>query len=170
MSAAETASEAAGSSDRPAARVVCLDRDGRVLLLHWYDTVSRTDVWEPPGGGIDPGETALEAARRELTEETGLPGSAVQERFVEVARDSTWLGVRYVKTEPFFLATFDEARPAVAPKEFTEEERETYRGHAWVEELPDGVEPPELAEVIEKLTRQARHTVVPAAATDTSPP
>ncbi|MFI6740764.1 NUDIX hydrolase [Nonomuraea sp. NPDC050451] len=142
----------ADSSDRPAARVVCLDRDGRVLLMHWYDPVSRMDVWEPPGGGIDPGETALEAARRELGEETGLPGSAVQERFVEVERDFSWLGVRYVKTEPFFLATFGESRPEVNPGELTEEEREVYRGYAWVEELPGDVEPPELAKVIERLT------------------
>ncbi|MET7330215.1 NUDIX domain-containing protein [Nonomuraea sp. NPDC005650] len=142
----------AGSSDRPAARVVCLDRDGRVLLMHWYDPVSRLHVWEPPGGGIDAGETALEAARRELGEETGLPASAVRERFVEVTRDFSWLGVRYVKTEPFFLAMFDGARPEVVPGELTEEEREVYRGYAWVEELPDSVEPPELAEVIAKLT------------------
>ncbi|WP_185078206.1 NUDIX domain-containing protein [Nonomuraea jabiensis] len=142
----------AGSSDRPAARVVCLDRDGRVLLMHWYDSVSRTDVWEPPGGGIDPGETALEAARRELGEETGLPGSAVRERFVEVERDFSWLGVRYVKTEPFFLAIFEEARPEVDPGQLTEEEQAAYRGYAWAEELPADVEPPELAKVIERLT------------------
>ncbi|MEV1176434.1 NUDIX domain-containing protein [Nonomuraea sp. NPDC049784] len=170
MSTTEGEEARTGSSDRPAARVVCLDRDGRVLLMHWYDPVSRMDVWEPPGGGIDPGETALEAAKRELAEETGLPGSAVRERFVEVARDFAWLGIRYVKTEPFFLATFDEARPAVRPGQLTEEEREVYRGYAWAEELPDGVEPPELAEVIGKLTRQARRTVVPAEATDSSPP
>ncbi|MEV6033103.1 NUDIX domain-containing protein [Nonomuraea sp. NPDC052116] len=142
----------AGISDRPAARVVCLDRDGRVLLMHWYDPISRMDIWEPPGGGIDPGETALEAARRELGEETGLPGSAVRERFVEVERDFSWLGVRYVKTEPFFLATFEEARPAVDPGELTEEERVAYRGYAWAEELPGNVEPPGLAKVIERLT------------------
>ncbi|MFG1705187.1 NUDIX hydrolase [Nonomuraea sp. M3C6] len=136
---------------RPAARVVCLDRDGRVLLMHWYDPVSRMDVWEPPGGGIDPGETALEAARRELTEETGLPGSAVLDRFVEVARDFSWLGVRYVKTEPFFLARFDGVRPEVDPGDLTEEERHAFRGYEWAEQLPERVEPPNLAKVVETL-------------------
>jgi 8-oxo-dGTP pyrophosphatase MutT (NUDIX family) len=140
-----------GSDNRPAARVVCLDRDGRVLLMHWYDAVSRMEIWEPPGGGLDPGETALEAARRELTEETGLPGSAVQERRVEVDRDFSWLGVRYVKTEPFFLATFAEARPEVDPGELTEEERAAYLGYEWADDLPEGVEPPELAEVVRAL-------------------
>ncbi|MGP3915735.1 NUDIX hydrolase [Nonomuraea sp. 10N515B] len=140
-------------SDRPAARVVCLDRDGRVLLMHWYDHVSRSDVWEPPGGGIDPGETPLEAARRELAEETGLPGEAVLDHCVQVERDFTWLGVRYVKTEPFYLARFGTPRPAVDPGELTEEERQAYRGYAWAEELPAAVDPPELAKVIDMLTR-----------------
>ncbi|MFC4123199.1 NUDIX hydrolase [Nonomuraea zeae] len=149
MSATEST---ATSSDRPAARVVCLDRDGRVLLMHWYDPIAGRDVWEPPGGGLDPGETPLEAARRELTEETGLPGAAVLDGFVAVERDFCWYGVRYLKTEPFYLARFDEARPDVDPGELTDEERASFRGYEWAEELPEGVQPPELAKVIEQLT------------------
>ena len=137
---------------RPAARVVCLDRDGRVLLMHWHDKVSGVEVWEPPGGGIDPGETPLQAARRELAEETGLPGSAVEDRWVAVDRDFPWLGVRYVKTERFYLARFAAARPPVDPGALTDEEREAYLGSLWAERLPGGVQPPELAKVIERLT------------------
>ncbi|QYC44025.1 RNA pyrophosphohydrolase [Nonomuraea coxensis DSM 45129] len=143
-------------SARPAARVVCLDRDGRVLLLHWYDRVARADVWEPPGGGIDPGETALDAARRELAEETGLPGSAVLDRHVEVARDYWWEGVRYVKDESFYLARFAEARPVVTAGGLTEGERAAYLGYTWTGELPaQGLEPPGLAEVVRRLTDPA---------------
>lgn len=140
------------AADRPAARVVCLDRDGRVLLLHWYDRVEDEDLWEPPGGGIDPGETPLEAARRELTEETGLPGTAVADHWVEVERDFRWLGVHYRKTERFYLARFDAARPPVAPAALTGEERDAYLGHLWAAELPARVEPPALARVIRRLT------------------
>ncbi|MEU4548434.1 NUDIX domain-containing protein [Nonomuraea dietziae] len=144
------------SEARPAARVVCLDRDERVLLMHWLDRVSRQEIWEPPGGGLDAGETPLEAARRELTEETGLPGDAVQDRWVAVDRDFTWLGVHYVKVEPFYVARFDEARPAVDPGELTEEESEAFLGYGWfgAEELgslPGHLDPPELPEVIRKL-------------------
>ncbi len=44
--------------------------DGQVLVIHH----SRLKTWLPIGGEIDPGETPLEAAARELAEETGLAG------------------------------------------------------------------------------------------------
>jgi 8-oxo-dGTP pyrophosphatase MutT (NUDIX family) len=59
---------------RQAARVVLLDRGGSVLLLSAHDPADPTKPswWEIPGGGIDPGESSAEAARRELFEETGI--------------------------------------------------------------------------------------------------
>lgn len=43
---------------------------GRALLIRHH----RLGVWLPPGGECEPGESPLEAARRELSEETGLHG------------------------------------------------------------------------------------------------
>jgi 8-oxo-dGTP pyrophosphatase MutT (NUDIX family) len=59
---------------RQAARVVLLDRDGRVLLLRASDPVDSRKGWwwEIPGGGIERGESSDDAARRELLEETGI--------------------------------------------------------------------------------------------------
>jgi len=58
---------------RHAARVILLDDDDRVLLLHGSDVDQRErSWWFTVGGGIDAGESSLDAAVRELFEETGI--------------------------------------------------------------------------------------------------
>ena len=53
-------------------RVAVTDEKGRVLLVrHHYEAEGR-DVWMLPGGAIEEGETSLDAAIREVLEETGL--------------------------------------------------------------------------------------------------
>lgn len=47
---------------------VIIDAD-RMLLAHWNE--DGRSGWTLPGGGIDPGESPDDAARREILEETG---------------------------------------------------------------------------------------------------
>lgn len=142
------------ASDRPAVRVVCVDGHGRILLMGWHDHVEGVTVWEPPGGGVEAGEKPIETARRELYEETGLPGSAVTDHWVPVAREFTWLGNPYRKIEPFFVARFTGV-PDVRPAAFTDEEDGAFRGHRWVHpaELAGvpRLEPPDLPYVLRRL-------------------
>src|SRR3712207_8303508 len=57
---------------RPVARVLLLGPGGRLLLLLAQDAPGGHQWWVTPGGGLDPGESFEQAARRELLEETGI--------------------------------------------------------------------------------------------------
>ncbi len=52
--------------------VMPVDEKGRVLLARQYRLPAQDYLWEIPAGRMDPGETPLKAAKRELKEETGL--------------------------------------------------------------------------------------------------
>jgi 8-oxo-dGTP pyrophosphatase MutT (NUDIX family) len=54
---------------RPTARVILLNNENKILLLK---ILERGTFWIAPGGKIEEGETPLEAAVRELYEETGI--------------------------------------------------------------------------------------------------
>ena len=65
-------------SERKRAAAVIV-RDGRVLMVHERSRRSGGgEWWTLPGGGLEPGETAEEAMRREVFEETGLVVSAAR--------------------------------------------------------------------------------------------
>ena len=59
---------------RETARIMLVDEDNQIFLLktHFDPEVGLPPRWLTPGGGIDKGETTLQAAVRELFEETGL--------------------------------------------------------------------------------------------------
>lgn len=90
---------------RPTARVLLFDAQGRILLMHMHDpnvagpdgVVRDKSYWVTIGGGIDSGESAQMAVRRELCEETGL-------RDVEIG-PAVWTRdhVLIVRGEPLWL-------------------------------------------------------------------
>jgi ADP-ribose pyrophosphatase len=52
--------------------------DGRILLVRQYRHATGGFLWELVAGGIDPGERAAVAARRELEEETGYAAGRLE--------------------------------------------------------------------------------------------
>ena len=57
--------------DYEAAAVVVENAHGELLLIRSNRYVTQSTAWELPAGRVDPGETAAEAATREVMEETG---------------------------------------------------------------------------------------------------
>ena len=95
---------------RQAARVLPVSSDGRVLLLQGQDPARPGDLhWVSIGGAIDPGETAEQAAIRELREETGIVGDPA--RLLGPIHHGThpfsWAGVDYVSHSTFFAIALD---------------------------------------------------------------
>jgi len=148
------------SLHRRAARVICLDRRRRVLLLRWRDPGNGQVLWEPPGGGVEPGESEAEAARRELHEETGLTGWVDDSWAVEVERDFCWNGERFAGPERFYGLEVEEAVDA-HPASLTDSETGALLGSGWfsfdeISRLEDRVEPPDLPGIVSSLLAMRR--------------
>jgi len=68
---------------RPAANVLPVTRLGKILLMHEYKAWVKRWIWGFPGGIIEPGETAEQAAKRECEEELGIKVSRLR-KMVEI--------------------------------------------------------------------------------------
>jgi len=60
------------------ADVVAINEKNEILLIKEYNHPVGKELWQFPGGFIDEGETAEEAARRELTEESGYKAKSMK--------------------------------------------------------------------------------------------
>jgi 8-oxo-dGTP pyrophosphatase MutT (NUDIX family)/ribosomal protein S18 acetylase RimI-like enzyme len=139
---------------RPAARMICLDPDERILLMRWRDPIDGYQLLEPPGGGIEVGETPYDAVVREWAEETSLPTPRIPGPSTSVAREVVFNGFRSVVDEDFFLGYADRAADPVADAA-TAVEQTAYLGHVWahwrdLDTLDDPVEP-DLLPVLRRL-------------------
>lgn len=78
-------------------RTIILDEQNRMLMVKQHH--DGKDIWMVPGGGIEEGEGAREAAAREVKEETGLDVNVT--RLVWHVEEVSKRGQRFVD---FFLA------------------------------------------------------------------
>lgn len=123
----------------------------RFLLI--LSRLTKRPLWEFPKGGIDAGEGQLEAALRELQEETGLDRNAVKLvpdfKHTERYRFSVGEGARRTlihKQVTYFLAEALHEEIRISPKEAHE--------YAWVD----------LEEAMQRIRYKSRRRMLEAAA------
>jgi 8-oxo-dGTP pyrophosphatase MutT (NUDIX family) len=118
---------------RTAARAFVLDPHNRLLLvLERRDVGSAATIWLTPGGGVEPGESLVAAAQREVHEETGLR-LEVPVRAEPIYSERVQFpmqGRTYDQTNFYFPARVEHA-VAISPAGHTELEKLVVLGHRW---------------------------------------
>jgi 8-oxo-dGTP pyrophosphatase MutT (NUDIX family) len=125
-----------GEPVRRGARVLLLDPDSRVLLLHFAFAASDVPEfgvygWCVPGGGVEPGESLAEAAAREVREELGL-AVAPDALGMPVARTGGYADLGWAKgmfLEHFFALRVDAFEPDTVG--MLDDEAAFHVGHRW---------------------------------------
>ena len=135
---------------REAGRVLLVDGSDRILLVRGSDPGRPgSRYWFTVGGGLDPDESVVDAAARELFEETGLRvdpatlGEVVWRETTEFPYDGTWHRQRQV----FYLLRVDTWEVAVDALDPGEEHY--IHEHRWwslaeLEATSEKVYPPDL--------------------------
>ncbi|CAL9437512.1 hypothetical protein SUDANB105_02161 [Streptomyces sp. enrichment culture] len=148
----------AGDEVRKVARVVLLDPQDRILLLHGHEPDDPADDWWfTPGGGLEGEETREEAALRELAEETGITEVELGPVLWRRMCSFPFAGRRWNQDEWYYLARTAHTSEVVPEAvRLTELERRSVVGARWwtCQELTrahETVYPTRLAELLRRL-------------------
>lgn len=138
---------------RRAGRVVLVDELGQTLLLNGFDpgAPAAGSWWVTPGGGVEPGESTEQAARREVLEETGIVLGELGAVRLQRTATFTFEGVDYEQREDLWLAHI--TRSELDLSGWTPLERRSILGHRWwslreLEGTAELIHPRRLAELL----------------------
>jgi 8-oxo-dGTP pyrophosphatase MutT (NUDIX family) len=132
---------------RRTVKILLLDQSDRLLLLRGRESPEREPIWYPVGGGIEQGEDAVAAGRREILEETGRREVEIGPEVWYRRQLYSWRGQQTDTDERWFVARTQHFTPS--PYALTAEEQTYLTGFRWwtAEELAsttDPVFPPDL--------------------------
>jgi 8-oxo-dGTP pyrophosphatase MutT (NUDIX family) len=141
---------ASAPKPRQAGRAILRDKAGRVLLIHFV--LPNMTFWATPGGGVEPGETALEAAHRELQEELGI-AVRLQGPVHQAVGIFEFEGSLIENTDNFFAGRWDGVPRLIGA---TESESAALIEARWwtmedVEQTREAIFPRDLAQVLRRL-------------------
>lgn len=139
-------------------RVIIPDEENRILLVCHH--VEGKDIWLPPGGSIEEGETSQQAAVREVFEETGLTVSI--RRLIWHVEEVSKRGQRFAV---YFVGSIENGQLALgSDPEFSQEEQVLrdvgFFTREEVESLPH-VYPPYLREEVWAVFEQEQEGTLP---------
>lgn len=119
---------------RRASRIIVKNGD-RILLFEYFHASGALNgqgsYWTPPGGGVKSSETFLDAARRELREETGFAGeisdTVLAERYAPLILNT---GEIVLAHEQYFL--YETSCTQISTDQWTASEQESIKQWKWL--------------------------------------